>query len=252
MEVGRYPLYKTSEIASLASVHPNTVRVYEEWGYISPVPRLTNGYRVYSDIHLFQMKIARILFQCEIVQGDIRNKAREIVTTSGKEQFPQALSLTHEYLSHLKSEYQHALLAAKAVEKWLHADVPTGDKTYSRKEAAHILGVTTEALRNWERNGLIVIPRLENGHRIYGEKELSRLQIIRGLRSAHYSLQAILRLLRKLDQRPTDVITILNSPSDDEDIVSVTDRLTESLLEAIQGAQSAIKLFNEHQHLYES
>lgn len=243
-------MYRTKEIASLVRVHPNTVRVYEQWGYISPVPRLANGYRVYSDIHLFQLQIARTLFQCEIVQGDIRYRARNIVITAGREEFIAALRMTYEYLSHLESEYRHAIAAAEAVENWLHKEVPPSDKIYSRAEAALILGVTTEALRNWERNGLITIPRLENGYRRYGGKELSKLQIIRGLRSAHYSLQSILRLLCQLDRFPSDVIVTLNSPTEEEDIISVSDRLIQSLLEAIQGAKNTIILFDTYRYLY--
>ena len=30
---------RTSEVAQAAGVHPNTVRLYEEWGFLPPVPR---------------------------------------------------------------------------------------------------------------------------------------------------------------------------------------------------------------------
>ena len=33
-------------------VHPNTVRLYEEWGFLPPVPRAPNGYRLYDQRHL--------------------------------------------------------------------------------------------------------------------------------------------------------------------------------------------------------
>ncbi len=36
-------IYKTSEVASIIGVHPNTVRLYEEWGLISKPERLENG-----------------------------------------------------------------------------------------------------------------------------------------------------------------------------------------------------------------
>ena len=56
---------------------------------------------------------------------------------------------------------------------------------------ALLLNTTPEAVPNWERNGLITVPRLSNGKRVYGEKELEELRVIRSLRSAHYSINAI-------------------------------------------------------------
>ena len=230
-------MYKTKEIATLVGVHPNTVRIYEEWCFISPVPRQANGYRIYSDIHLFQLMVARTLFRCEIVQGDIRKRARAIVYTCGQENFAKAEELTIDYLTNLEREYVHALSATKVVEKWLREDPTVSTRTYSRTEVALLLDITSEAVRNWERNGLITVPRLDNGYRAYGERELEQLRVIRSLRSAHYSINAILRLLKQIQQPSPDIFAILNTPTDEEDIVSVTDQLGKSLLDAIAGAK---------------
>ena len=238
-------MYKTKEIAALVGLHPNTVRIYEEWGFISPVPRQANGYRIYSNTHLFQLKVARTLFRCEIVQGDIRKKAREIVYACGKEDFSKAEQLTIYYLTNLEHEYNHALSATKVVEKWLKEDSTVSSCTYSRKEVALLLDITPEAVRNWERNGLITVPRLYNGKRVYGERELEQLRVIRSLRSAHYSINAILRLLRRIQQPSPDIIAILNTPTDEEDIVSVTDQLGKSLLDAIADAKDTLDLLHE-------
>src|SRR4051794_14882141 len=137
MEVGGR-VYRTKEIAEIVGVHPNTVRIYEQWGFISTVPRQENGYRVFSDIHLFQLKIARALFQCEIVQGNLRNHARQIVYTCGREDFTEAERLTRDYLRHLEKEYMHAISAAKVVEGWLKKDPIPNGKSYSRKEVAKL------------------------------------------------------------------------------------------------------------------
>ncbi|WP_339176260.1 MerR family transcriptional regulator [Solibacillus sp. FSL R5-0691] len=238
-------MYKTKEIATLVGLHPNTVRIYEEWGFISPVPRKANGYRIYSDTHLFQLKIARTIFRCEIVQGDIRKKAREIVYACGKEDFIKAEQLTINYLANLEREYSHALAATKIVERWLKEESTVSSCTYSRKEVALLLDSTPEAVRNWERNGLIKVPRLDNGNRLYGERELEQLRIIRSLRSAHYSINAILRLLKQIQQPSPDIVAILNSPTDEEDIVSVTDQLGTSLLDAIADAKDTLALLHE-------
>lgn len=68
-------------------------------------------------------------------------------------------------------------------------------------------------------------------NRAYGEIELEQLRVIRSLRSAHYSINAI--------------SAILNTPTDEEYIVSVTDQLGKSLLDAIADAKDTLTLFQE-------
>ncbi|QMV42649.1 MerR family transcriptional regulator [Cohnella cholangitidis] len=238
-------MYRTKEIAALVGVHPNTIRIYEEWNYISHVPRGENGYRIYSDLHLFQLKITRIAFRCEIVQGLIRAKARAIVEASGKEDFAQALEHARSYLSHLEKEYNRALEAIELSEQWMSGIRFASAQTYTRKEAAEVLNLSPEVLRNWERNGLITVPRLSNGSRAYTENEIIRLKIIRTLRTAHYSMSAILRLMNKTEEtRGTDINIkkVLETPEDHEDIISVTDRLTYSLEQAKESAKELIRL----------
>ncbi len=225
-------MYRTKQIANLVGLHPNTIRIYEDWGFISPVPRQANNYRVYSQTHLLQLQIAKRLFRCEIVQGNLRYRARQIVYACGGENFAQARGLTEQYIHHLETEYQQALAAAQVVERWLAQQVPQSSTTYSRRQAARILETTPEALRSWERNGLISIPRNTEGHRRYGAAEMERLQVIRGLRSAHYSISAILRLLSQIHQPDPDVVGLLDTPNTDEEISHVTDRLISSLCAA--------------------
>nr|WP_246596042.1 MerR family transcriptional regulator [Bacillus alkalicola] len=171
--------------------------------------------------------------------------ARDIVYTCGKEQFGKAEELTQDYLSHLKKEYEYALVAVKVVENWLHKNPINDVRQYTRKEVARLLDITPEAVRNWERNGLIDVPRLENGFRIYGEKEVEQLRVIRSLRSAHYSINSIHRLLSQIHRPSPNIIEILNSPTENEDIVTVTDRLVKSLEEAIEGANETLALFKK-------
>ena len=89
---------RTSEIAKLSSVHPNTVRLYEEWGYLSPAPREPNGYSVYSELHLKQMKIARLAFRQEFIRNNLQKQASRIVRLSGQEKFKVSLQQSTEIL----------------------------------------------------------------------------------------------------------------------------------------------------------
>ena len=110
-------------------------------------------------------------------------------------------------------------------------------RTYRRKEAADILGVTIDTLRNWELNGLFTIKRTENRYRVYTEEDMLRLKIIRSLRCANYSLSAILRMLQALSDDPqTNIRMAINTPKEDDDIIRACDKLLTSLNEAKNNA----------------
>lgn len=61
--------------------------------------------------------------------------------------------------------------------------------------AADLLGVSSSALRLWERQGLILPERTPSGYRIYTEADLARLRYIRGMRRQHLNAPGIRRLL---------------------------------------------------------
>ena len=240
--------YSTSEIAKLAHVHPNTVRLYEEWGYISPVDRRNNGYRRYTELHAWQMKVARTAFRCEIIQGNLRSLAREIVKAAGRADFGQAGACAERFLRQLQLEHARAMEAAEIAGAWLHqAKSPERDvERYTRKQAAELIDVSVDVVRNWERNGLLKVPRLENGYRVYSGSEINRMKIIRALRSAHYSMSSILRLFLAVENGPGgDIVSLLNTSRRDEDIVTLTDRLIYSLEDAMKHADEIMELM-EH------
>jgi len=109
------------------------------------------------------------------------------------------------------------------------------------------LGVTIDILRNWDRNGLIDVPRdPSNGYRRYGAQEISRLRVIRMLSRAGYSLSAILRMLIQLDRgEKTDLRRALDTPRPDEDVYMASDRWISTLTDQEQRAHTIIALVEE-------
>lgn len=89
--------YTTNEVAKLIGVHVNTVRLYENSGFISKTLRKANGYRVFTNVHINQLKIVRLGIEVVIMQNGIRKKAYEIIHHSGLCEFEKALEITHEY-----------------------------------------------------------------------------------------------------------------------------------------------------------
>lgn len=77
-------------MAKIVGLHPNTVRLYEEWGLIHKTKRKPNGYRIYNDIHIKQFLLARKAFQTEIIQAGLRERIIEAVKLSAEYRFDEA------------------------------------------------------------------------------------------------------------------------------------------------------------------
>ncbi len=234
--------YKTAEIAQSIGIHPNTVRLYEELGLIPRPERKANGYRVFTDFHLEQIKLARIALRAEVLQNGLRKQAIDIIKTSSSGNFNKAISLTEHYLQQIKSEQKNAEEAIAITRRLLSDNNPqTGSLTLTRKETAAYLHISMDTLRNWEMNGLLTVKRKQNGYRIYTDEDIRRLKIIRSLRCANYSLSAILRMLNALSNDPeADIREIIDTPRENDDIISVCDKLLSSLQYAKQNAQAML------------
>ena len=90
--------YRTSEIAALIGIHPNTVRLYEQSGLIPRPERQSNGYRIFTDIHVEQFKLARLAFQIEVLQNGLRKKIVQMVKVSAAGDYDTALNITMDTL----------------------------------------------------------------------------------------------------------------------------------------------------------
>lgn len=112
------PAYGTGQVARMMGVHPNTVRLYEQLGFISPAQRLPNGYRQFNDEHLVQFRIARLAFRAEILQNGLRNLAAEIAKASGARDYGRARELCREYAQRLEEERARAKEAARIAERF--------------------------------------------------------------------------------------------------------------------------------------
>lgn len=240
--------YSTSQIAKIVGLHPNTVRLYEEWGLIQKPERKKNGYRVYNDVHVKQFALVRKAFQIEVLQAGLRKRMVNAVKLSAVYRWDEAIELVEEYIRIANQEMERAKEVAGLCEM-LYQQPEREDVLYQRAQAAKELGLTIDTIRNWEMNGLLTVKRKENGYRVYDANDMNRLKIIRSLRCANYSLSAILRMLNQLESEmhksEKDILNILNTPEDEEDIISVCDRLTDSLEKAIKNAYEVILLLKE-------
>jgi DNA-binding transcriptional MerR regulator len=244
--ISRY--LRTSEIAKAVGVHPNTVRLYEEWGFLPRIPRSASGYRLFTEAHLDQMRLAWTVLHTPWPGPEIRRSGLKLVRQAASGDLGGALEQAHHHLALVQAERAQAETAAEFLERW--ADGIAADRLPRPLwigEAANLLGVTRDMLRNWERNGLIEVPRdPRNSYRLYGAAEISRLRVIRTLSRAGYSLMAILRMLLRFDKgQRRDLRQVLDTPNPEEDVLYVTDQWLSTLGKIEQCAVDAIAQLEE-------
>lgn len=246
--------YKTSEIAHSTGIHPNTVRLYEKLGLIPRPQRKKNGYRVFTDFHMEQIKFARTALGIEVLQNGLRKQAITIIKTSAAGNFTEAIRLTEHYLQQIYKEQKNAEEAITITKNLLSGNDQERNKlVLTRKETADYLQISMDTLRNWEMNGLLTIKRKQNGYRIYTDKDIRRLKVIRSLRCANYSLSSILRMLNVLSNNPeADIRNVIDTPEKSDTIISVCDKLLTSLHCAEQNAQAMLVHLKQMQRQFKT
>ncbi|NJM05972.1 MerR family DNA-binding transcriptional regulator [Candidatus Gracilibacteria bacterium] len=221
---------RTRDIARQLGVHVNTVRLYEDSSYLPPIPRDANGYRRYSAIHLEQARLVQLTLQWPLL-GD-KALLVDLVTRAAAGDYGMAIELAYRYLARVRAERTSAEAAIAFLERWLAGqlrDAPPEQLTIGA--AAAQLAVTPDMLRNWERNGLISVPRdPANRYRRYGAPEFGRLRVIRTLAQAGYSQMAILTMLHRVDaDSAVDLRVALEVPVEEASIHVSADRWLSTL-----------------------
>lgn len=238
-------LLRTSDLARAVGIHPNTVRMYVEWGLIPPVERSESGYRQFTQHHLDCLRLARMIYATEYPGRSLRASSNEIIQRAVVDDWTGALEKARGHLAHVQAELESANQAANLLEHWAqNMAAETDEVPLATGEVSKLLGVSMDVLRNWERNGLIRVRRNSyNNYRLFGKKEIERLRIIRVLSRAGYSHMAMLRMFIELDGGKTRGLKkVLDTPREDEDIFTAADHLLSTLNAQEKRAKEIIKM----------
>jgi DNA-binding transcriptional MerR regulator len=236
---------RTSDIAKEIGVHVNTIRLYESSGFFPDIPRGKNGYRHYTAMHLEQARLIYLTLRWPYL-GD-KDMLVSLVKSAASGDLGMAMELAYKHLAHVRVERTFAESAVEFLERWAAGYwIDTPRQQVHIREAALHLNVTVDMLRNWERSGLIEVPRdPENGYRLYGTAEFGRLRVIRTLVQSGYSLMAVLRMLQQFDAGKRDnlreALTVPLEDSASEYIEVIADRWLSSLVELEGRAQAIIQ-----------
>lgn len=248
---------RTSDLAKMLGVHVNTIRLYEEAGFIATVPRGANHYRQYSPIHREQARLTHMALRWPYLSD--KPQMAEMVKIAASGDLGMAMELAYRHLAHVRMERTFAESAIEFLERWAAGHLmETPRSGVNISEAARQLNVTVDMLRNWERNGLINVPRDPNNHyRLYGTTEFGRLRVIRMLVQSGHSLMAVLRMLNQFDAGKTENLrAALDLPREDSADIAIeiiADRWLSGLIEQEERAQAIIRQIGQMiEMLYEN
>ena len=239
---------RTSDLARQVGIHPNTVRLYVDWGLVPPVERSPAGYRLFTQRHLDCLRLARTVYTALSPGRGFRALGNAIIQQAVADDLTGALEKAHELLAAVRVELGQADQAADLLEHWAQNRAQgSEEEPLSIGEVSKQLGVSIDIIRNWERAGLIRVPRNpHNKYRLFGRREIERMRIIRMLSRAGYSHMAMLRMFLELDAGNTrDLKKVLDTPRPDEDIFTAADRWLTTLHAQEDLAGRVIRLIEE-------
>src|SRR5512140_2170725 len=109
---------RTSDLARLVGVHPNTVRKYADWGLIPPVERTPAGYRLFTQQHLDCMRLARLIYSAPYPGRGFRALGTEVIHRAVADDWQGALEKARTHMELVQAELKRAEDAADLLEHW--------------------------------------------------------------------------------------------------------------------------------------
>jgi DNA-binding transcriptional MerR regulator len=242
-----FHLLSTSKIARAVGCHPNTVLLYEKWGLIARVPRAANGYRLYKEEHLDQMRLARTALDGLYPGRVIRRKAYRVIALAVSGELERATEQAGAYLDSIKKEQRRAAKALQVIDRWVNGMAGKINRnTWFIGETANALDLTVDQLRNWERNGLIAVPRNpENRYRRYSQREIDRLRVIELLLHSGFGMMSIHRLMQRVDKGDFNQLRQVLDTPDQHEIIYPSDQWMTALAEQEKRAKRVIVILEE-------
>lgn len=219
--------YRIGELSRLTGVKAGTIRFYEQCGFIGPVERTANNYRLYRRRHIYQVRVCRLIFG-GFVNRRLRRESRKVLDASVRwdlEAYKEAVSGYQRAVEEDIAGTRKAIaLCMRRMEQEAGEEIRC-----SKKQAAAMVGVTLEAVRNWERNGLL--GQWEPYRkRFYGQALLNRMYVIRLLLDTGYSMMAVKGFVREYTSGcPQSAKELLTAPAEEE-LCYRSDRYLEALL----------------------
>ena len=232
--------YRIGELSRITGVKAGTIRFYEKCGFVGPVERSLNNYRLYRRQHIYQIRVCRLVFG-GFVNRRLRRESRKVLEASARWDLAAYGEAAANYQKAVEEDIEGTRKAiAICMEQMSQA--AGEDRRCSKKQAAVMVGVTPESIRNWERNGLLG-QQEPYQKRFYGQTLLNRMYVIRLLLDTGYSMMTIKSFMQECDSgQLKSAEQLLISPEESEELRYRSDRYLEALLHLREKARQLCEL----------
>lgn len=232
--------FRIGELSRLTGVKAGTIRFYEKCGFIGPVERTSNNYRLYRRRHIYQIRVCRLVFG-GFVNRRLRRESRKVLDACARWDMEAYGEATVNYQRAVEEDIEGTKKAISICMQQMSQEAGE-DSSYSKKQAAAMVGVTPEAIRNWERNDLLGQHELYQ-KRFYSQVLLNRMYVIRLLLDTGYSMMAIRNFMQEYNSgQPENAEKVLMSPEESEELRYRADRYLEALMHLQEKARQLCEL----------
>lgn len=223
-------VYRIGELSRITGVKAGTIRFYEKCGYVGPVGRSANNYRFYDRRHVFQVRVCRLVFG-GFVNRRLRRESLKVLDAAARWDMAAYAEETANYQRAVEEDIDRTEKAIAICMERMGEKAGEEECRYTKKQAAALVGVTPEAIRNWERNGLL--GQFEPYQkRFYGQALINRMYVIRLLLDTGYSMMAIRSFMQEYTSgRRGEAKMLLLDPRQSEELRYLSDRYLEALLQ---------------------
>lgn len=269
--------FQIGELSKLTKIKTGTIRFYEKCGFLSPAKRLSNGYRVFEEKHIYQARICSFVFG-GFVNKRLRKLSMELIFSAREWDLAGYKEAAENYLRAVREDIAGTKRAIETVQGRMAGSSfssgegsgksqdnksplslkeksvkskddflreESGEEGYSKKQAAALIGVTSESIRNWERNGLLGQTKPYQ-KRYYSQNAMERMEVIRLLLDNGYSMMAVRKFFAAFDKEGAKMAAkILTAPGENETLIYRADRYLETLLQTEKKAEELFGLFDE-------
>lgn len=236
-------MYQVKDVAKATGVKESTIRFYEKCGFLETVERLPNGYRVYTEHHLYQVKVCHFVFG-GYVNKRLRKCSMQLIEAAKAWDSDAYEAAAAAYREAIGEDIERTKKVIEIAMEGMRTQ-ETSDLQYTKKQAAEAVGTTVESIRNWERNGLIPQTAAYQ-KRYYSQAVIDRMHVIRLLLDTGYSIMAIFQFLQKMDSgTQAEAKKVLINPEKGEDLLSCADYYLQALYDLQQKADILAGLLPE-------